>query len=340
MFCVNGRFRAHRPTGMQRYAAQVVCHFNRAPQIVAPARPLRGLRGHMWEQSVLPSRVGSKLLWSPCGTGPLTVTRQVVTIHDIIPVDHPEWFSRRFAALHTWLIPKLARRVRQIIVPSEYTKQRLIERFAIPPERIAVIREGVGEEFFPRPEDEIARARQAFGIPAGPYVLSVGSMEPRKNLKRLLEAWPEVERRWGVSLVIAGAKGASAVFRNADPGPVSKSVIFAGYVPDESLPALYSGSTCFVFPSLYEGFGLPVLEAAACGVPVVASNITSIPEVSGSSAILVDPGSVAEIASAIGRVLDDPAGSRALALPGINFARNQSWRRCAAKTEQLLESLS
>ena len=339
MFAVNGRFQAHRLTGMQRYAVQLVSRFSQPPHIIAPEAPLKGLLGHLWEQAVLPSLLGSQLLWSPCGTGPLAVSRQVVTIHDIIPVDCPEWFSRRFAALHAWLIPRLARRVHRIIAVSQYTKQRLIERFGIRPQRIAVIGHGVGEEFSPRPGDEIAGVRQTCGIPDGPYVLSVCSLEPRKNLKRLLEAWAKVERGRNVSLVVTGAKGASAVFREACFGAVPKSVIFTGYVAEENLPALYSGAACFVYPSLYEGFGLPILEAAACGAPVVTSNVTSIPEICGPSATLVDPRSVAEIVSAICGVIDHPERARALAQAGRAYAASHSWTRCAAQTEQMLESV-
>jgi len=327
-------------TGMQRYAAELVGRFRSGPHVIAPGVPLKGVRGHLWEQSVLPSRIGSRLLWSPCGTGPLAISRQVVTIHDIIPIDRPEWFSRSFAALHGWLVPRLVERVRHIITVSQYTKQRLIERFFVKPERITVIPNGIGEEFYPRPQAEIERVKIALGMPPGRYVLSVCSLEPRKNLKRVLEAWDMVEPGRDLTLVVTGAKGGAQVFRDPDIKTRSRRVLFTGYVPGEDLPALYSGAGCFVYPSLYEGFGLPVLEALACGVPVVASDLTSIPEICGPSTILVRPDDVGEIASAIARVVDTPEAMASLAELGRAHAARFSWKSCADLTEKLLLSLN
>src|SRR5262245_3635397 len=139
MFAVNGRFAAHRPTGMQKYASSLLSRFRCAPRVVCPAKPLKGIQGHLWEQSVLPTRIPGSLLWSPCGTGPLATTDQVVTIHDIIPIEHPEWFNRNFATLHSWLIPLLIRRVHHIITVSQYTRRRLIERFNVHPDRVTAI---------------------------------------------------------------------------------------------------------------------------------------------------------------------------------------------------------
>ncbi len=339
MFAVNGRFVAHRPTGMQKYAASLLARFQSAPQIISPSSPLKGIQGHLWEQSVLPVRVPGGLLWSPCGTGPLAMADQVVTIHDIIPIERPDWFSRSFAALHLWLVPRLVQRVRHVITVSEFTRHRLIERFGIRPDRVTAVPNGVGEEYYRRSAEEIVKMRRDLSIPDGEYVLSVCSLEPRKNLLRLLEAWQLVQPRYPATLVVAGAKGASGVFKDAGINNVAPRVHFTGYVPEEQLPTLYSGASCFAYPSLYEGFGLPVLEALACGVPVVTSNTTSLPEVSGPAAQLVDPERIDQIADVILEVLQNPDQARRLGETGQSHARQFSWATCARKTESLLLSL-
>lgn len=339
MFAVNGRFIAHRPTGMQRYAGHLVDRFSSAPTVIRPSTPLKGIQGHLWEQSVLPIKTPGGLLWSPCGTGPLAVADQVVTVHDIIPIDCPEWFSRRFAALHSWLVPRLVQRVRHVVTVSEYTRQRLIERFGMRADRVTAIPNGVGEEYYRRSSADVARMRRELSIPDGDYVLSVCSLEPRKNLARLLSAWEKIEGQHSATLVIAGAKGASSVFSNAGLDRIPSRVHFTGYVAEEMLPALYSGASCFAYPSLYEGFGLPVIEALACGVPVVTSNTTSLPEVAGSSALLVDPQNIDQIGDAILELLEHPAKARELSESGIQRASQFTWAECARRTESLLISL-
>src|SRR5579862_2313675 len=136
---LNARFYSHRPTGMQRYALELTRRFAGCVDPVRPARPLRGPSGHLWEQFYLPSAVHGRLLWSPNNTGPLAVAKQVCTIHDLIPLDHPEWFSRHFSRWYAWLLPRLAQRVRRIVAISDFTKRRAVELLGIAPEKIVVI---------------------------------------------------------------------------------------------------------------------------------------------------------------------------------------------------------
>jgi glycosyltransferase involved in cell wall biosynthesis len=264
---------------------------------------------------------------------------QVVTIHDIIPIERPDWFSRSFAALHAWLVPLLVQRVRHVITVSEYTRQRLIERFRINPDRVTTIPNGVGEEYYRRSATEIAHMRANLAIPQGDYVLSVCSLEPRKNLHRLLDAWRLIQPLYPATLVVAGARGSSGVFKDADLDRTPRGVHFTGYVPETLLPALYSGASCFAYPSLYEGFGLPVLEALACEVPVVTSNTTSLPEVAGSSATLVDPERIDQIADAIIDILRHSELRRTLIQHGRQHSARFTWAACARSTESLLLSL-
>jgi glycosyltransferase involved in cell wall biosynthesis len=336
---LNARFYAHRPTGMQRYALELARRFADRIQPLRPARPLRGATGHLWEQLYLPSAVGGRLLWSPNNTGPLAVGRQVCTIHDLIPLDHPEWFNRRFSAWYEWLLPRLAKKIQHIIAISQFTKQRIVERLGVRPEKVTVIPNGVDERFSPRTPEEIEAVRRSLGINAPAYLLYVGSLEPRKNLPRLLQAWARVQPLLGVEveLVVAGAKGNSRVFESARLDPLPPRVQFTGYVSDEQLPCLYSGALALVYPSLYEGFGLPPLEAMACGTPVVTSNGTSLPEVAADVAVLVDPEDIDSIAEGIQRVVASSALRDNMRLLGLDRASQTTWDSAAQRTLQLLE---
>ena len=334
----NGRFFVHRPSGMQRYGLEMARRFGDRMQMVRPAQALRGVAGHMWEQIYLPSAVGGKLLWSPNNTGPVAVQRQVCTIHDLIPLDQPQWFSRRFASWYRWLLPRLAARARHLIAVSEFTKRRVVELLGVASEKVSVILHGVDERFFPQPEEDISIMRKLLGIQSPAYLLYVGNLEPRKNLRRLLEAWAEAQRRVPdeVELVVAGAKGSSLVFNTVSLGNIPPRVQFTGYVPDEYLPALYSGAVALVYPSLYEGFGFPPLEAMACGVPVVTSGTTSLPEVVGNAAVLVDPEDVHSIAEGIAQIASSASMRDALRQRGFERMRKFTWDRTAQQTLKVL----
>ena len=336
---LNARFYAHKPTGMQRYGIEMANRLASVLDVVRPSGSLRGATGHLWEQAYLPSVSGGRLLWSPNNTGPLAVARQVCTMHDIIPVEHPEWFNARFAAWYQWLLPKLTNRVRHLFAVSEFTKQRLIERFGINPEKITVVWNGLDAEFHRRSEVEVAAVRQALGIKSPRYLLSLGSLEPRKNLRRLLSAWGKLQRELpeDIHLVVVGAKGSSRVFRDASITEIPDGVHFTGYAPQESLPALYSGALALVYPSLYEGFGLPPLEAMACGTPVITSNTTSLPEVTGGAALLIDPQNEDDIAGAILRLVADASLRQQLSVKSVAHASKFSWDKSAVETRKILE---
>lgn len=331
---INGRFLSHRVTGVERYAREVLARISTSPSVVTPRRPIRGVRGHLWEQGVLPARIGRDLLWSPCNTGPLAVAKQVVTIHDCAFFDHPEGFSRKFAAWYSWLVPKLARRIRRIITVSQFSKERLLEYCGVAPEKIVVIPHGVDERFRPLPAETVARTRTLLGLPPH-YVLFVGNLAPRKNLARLLDAWKTVSPTYPEhSLVLAGM--ADNVFRDAGLGQLPSSVVRLGYVGDEHLPAVYGGAELFAFPSLYEGFGLPVLEAMACGVPVMTSGVTSLPEVAGDAALLVDPYRWESLADGLHKLLSDNVLRDELARRGLERAKSFTWDRTADTTWRTL----
>jgi len=337
---LNARFYAHRPTGMQRYARELASRFGSAMLPLQPAKALRGMRGHLWEQFWLPSLVGNRLLFSPNNTGPLAVPRQVCTIHDLIPLDHPEWFGRRFAEWYRWLLPKLLRKVRHLIAVSHFTRNRIVERFGIHPEKITVIPNGIDARFSPRGAEEVSEVVASLGVQSSRYLLCVGSLEPRKNLLRLLGAWARVPvtAAGDTMLVVAGAPGNSRVFETVSLGVIPPRVHFTGYVSDEQLPALYSGALALVYPTLYEGFGLPPLEAMACGTPVLTSDRTSIPEVVGPAAILVDPEDADSIVDGICRVLSSARLRGELRELGLARVRDLTWERTAEATLQVLRN--
>ncbi|HVT91975.1 MAG TPA: glycosyltransferase family 1 protein [Bryobacteraceae bacterium] len=336
---VNGRFRVHKLTGMQRYANELVSRFEDRVEVIEPKAKLKGPRGHAWEQFALPWRTGWNLLWSPCNSGPRWYTRQVVTIHDMFPLDYPEWFHSGFVRGFRAVVPPLIRRARHIIAVSHYTKQRIVETTGIPEDRITVVHSGVGEQFRVQPAEAAAAARRAIGLPDGSYFLSVSSLEPRKNVRRILDAWERAlphlpPDTW---LVLAGGAGSGTVFAGLDLRRPPERVLFPGYLDDKFLPGLYAGATGFVFPSLAEGFGFPPLEAMACGAPVLCANTSSLLEVAASAAVLVNPLDVAQIARGIVDIALDANLRYVYRLRGLAQAEKFSWDTAARQTWEVLE---
>lgn len=324
-------------TGVQRYATEIFSRWQDCRSI-RPDSPISGIRGHLWEQMVLPSRLGDSLLFSPSNTGPLAVSNQVVTLHDVVPLDHPEWLSPTFASWYRTLIPKLVRNVRHVITISEFSKSRILESTGIDPEKISVIPNGVDERFYPRGAAEIEEMRKQLQLPSGPYILSLGTLEPRKNLASLVRAWEQIanETADDVWLVIAGRQGAGNIFQQMALSGSVKRVHACGHVPDELLPALYSGALAFAYLSSYEGFGLPPLEAMAAGAPVITGNLTALPEVVGECGLMVDPFAVDVIADALILMLDNPESRNSFRTKGLERAQCFSWRETAAATLALL----
>lgn len=336
---VNGRVLDNPLTGQPRYVRELTGRLTDRVQVVKPARRLNGIMGHMWEQSVLPLRCRGALLWSPSSTGPLAVSDQVVTIHDVAPLDHPEWFAPWFARWYGFLLPRLAKKSAHLVTISEFCKERIRHHTGVDAGKISVVPNGIDEHFRRRSPKVVGHAKRLLGIAAERYVLSLGSLEPRKNLRELLGAWeallPQIDP--SVSLVVAGTVGAGRVF--ADPGidRWPDRVIRTGAVPDDLLPALYSGADVFVYPSLYEGFGLPPLEAAACGTPVVTGNGTALPEVLGDAALLVDPTDRGALTDAIRWLLNDGVARDRLSILGLRRAGMFTWDRTSEAIWSLLQ---
>lgn len=287
----------------------------------------------VWEQIRLPSlarKARVDVLINPINTAPLAFPRNILVIHDLSFLEHPEWFGWGFLRFYRTIVPRAARRALAVVTVSEYSKGRIVDLLGVPPERVHVIYQGVDPKFCPVGQDEVEEVRRKFGL-ARPYVLFVGSIAPRKNLTAAIAAFDLVRKKLSAvyELVVVGTK--SFQFSSVELPEAAQSVRAIGYMTDENLPALYAGAELLLYPSLYEGFGLPPLEAMACGTPVVTSNCTSLPEVVGDAALVVDPSNVDQLADAICRVLTDRHLAQELRRRGPERARRFSWNEAAQR---------
>jgi glycosyltransferase involved in cell wall biosynthesis len=271
---------------------------------------------------------------------PLVTCPAVVTIHDCIHLRFPQYLPSRLAHVYArtflWTATHQADRV---ITVSEASKRDILQYFSIPPEKIEVIYNGIDERFWnPPDEEDMERVRQRYQL-TDPFILYAGNIRPHKNLERLIDAFQQL-RREGFDelklLIIGDEISKYATLRRAvHRHKLHKHVRFLGFVPDRTLAALYRLAAVFVFPSLYEGFGLPPLEAMASGTPVVTSNVSSLPEVVGDAALLVDPYDCEAIAGAIRMALTDEVLRADLRARGLARAREFSWSRAAARVLEI-----
>lgn len=272
---------------------------------------------------------------------PLRSAPTVLTVHDLIFRHLPAHHKR----LNRWYLnlamPLYCRRASHVITISEHTKRDLVAAYGLAPGKITVVHEAASTSFRPQSSEAISTARSRYGLPER-YLLFVGTVEPRKNLGRLLSAF-ETIRSKGLAdgLVIVGQRGwlYDAFFAQLEESPARDGVILPGYVPDEDLPALYGGALALVFPSVYEGFGLPVLEAMGCGVPVATSNTSSLPEIGGDAARYFDPLDVASISATLCRLLGDAELQDEMRTRGLARAAAFSWERAAAETRAVYDAV-
>ncbi|MCC4247442.1 glycosyltransferase family 4 protein [Microbacterium testaceum] len=349
MIVVNARFLTQHVTGIQRFAAEITRELLtlRADTVLAvPRGPIdtRGLdasrivrvgrlSGHAWEQLELPlfARGRGAVLLDLTSTGPVWYRPQVSTHHDVTWLRHPDSFGRRFRTLYALVVPRLIARSDHLLTVSAFSRGEISAHFGTSPDRFTVVPNAADARF--RPSGEGAPAAD------GRYLLAVSSPNAHKNFGRMLEAFARFSPRHpDVELRVVGSQ--TRAFARQEYGAPGERVRFLGRVGDDDLTALYRGALAFVFPSLYEGFGIPPLEAQQCGCPVIAARAASLPEVLGDSAVFVDPYDTGDIAGAMARVVDDAALRERLRRDGLRNARRFSWRTSAELVSRVLDDVA
>ena len=329
----------------------------------APAYPLPPLPGNfrtrplgfddiwlarVWHRAQLPLPVEwitgpIDLFHSPDFTLPPTRrgTRTLLTVHDLSFVRDPESALPVLRNYLNQVVPRSVARADLVLADSRATRADLIELYGAAPEKIAVLYSGVTASFRPvRDAPALQAVRARYGLGSQPFILAVGTLQPRKNYVRLIQAFARLADN-DLRLVIAGGQGwlFEAIFAEVQRLGLGERVIFPGFASDEDLPALYSAASVFAYPSLYEGFGLPILEAFACGTPVVTSTASCLPEVAGEAALLVAPTDVEALRDALQRALEDADLRARLTAAGIARARLFSWSRSARELLALYQGL-
>jgi glycosyltransferase involved in cell wall biosynthesis len=267
--------------------------------------------------------------------------KYIITIYDITPNLYPETHTDIITFVHRYLLPKALKTSDKVITISHHTKNDIIKHFKIPENKIKVIHLAANENYKPLNEKEIINIKQKYNLNYS-FILYVGTLEPRKNIPTLLKALYKLKKQ-GIKhkLAITGKKGwkYKSIFETIEKLNLQKDVIFTGYVPDEDLPALYNAADLFVYPSLYEGFGLPPLEAMQCGTPVITSNTSSLPEVVGDAGIMVNPYDVDELANNMYGVLTNDGLREELSKKGLERAKLFSWKKCAEEHLKVYEEV-
>ena len=310
----------------------------------------------LWHRLQLP-------LWVELVTGPVDIfhspdfvlppvrrARTLVTVHDLSFIRYPQCADANLRAYLNKVVPRSVQRADLVLADSQSTKDDLMGLLDLTPDRIKVVYPGVEERFRPIEDPTLLEeTRKRYNLPPR-FILGLGTLQPRKNFARLIEAFADL-RSFDVAqdrsatcdlhLVIAGGKGwlYEEIFATVEQLGLEEKVIFPGFVADEHLPALYNLADLFVFPSLYEGFGLPPLEALACGAPVITSDASSLPEVVGEAGLIVEATDVENLAEAMKRVLEDDALQAEMIARGLEQAKKFTWEKAAAKLLNLYETL-
>lgn len=350
-YILNGRFLTQSTTGVQRYAVDLVkaldmlidCglidsnHYSfclLSPKNVRydlnlkhiPLRQVGHFKGHFWEQIELPLYAHDGFLINLCNTAPLLKFNQVVTIHDASVYGFPQAYSIAFRIWYKLLFKWLGATSRKIVTDSAFSKEELAKYCGIKKDKMHVVYLGKEHILAVRPDDSILRRHD---LMSKRFVLAVSSMNPNKNFKSIVQAM-ELLGSMRFDTVIAGGTNPN-VFSRSDVS-LSDNVRHVGYVSDGELRALYEHASCFVYPSFYEGFGLPPLEAMACGCPVLVSQAASLPEVCGDAALYCDPHDPEDIAEKIRLLMSDEALRAELRQKGLERAMQFTWDKCAKET--------
>ena len=348
MIVINARFLTQEVRGVQRFAEQISLELSTLRDdlvFVAPhdirlhksaerlgVRRIGRHRGHLWEQVDLPlwlAKQGSPPLISLCNTAPLAYRNQIASHHDITYVRHPDSYSRAFRAAYRSLTPFLLNRIKALITVSEFSRSEIARFYGYPARHICVVPNAVDTRFQPFCAEQCPRG-------SAPYLLAVSSPSAHKNFARMIAAFLKLEGLDEVELRIIG--DSNRVFSGSlhDAGG-NRRIRILGRLTDEELVEAYQGATAFVFPSVYEGFGIPPLEAQACGCPVIAARAASIPEVLGDSVLYFDPLKVSDITACMQQVLKDETLRQDLRRRGKANVARYCWNASARQVCRLID---
>ena len=350
MFVVNGRYLTQKATGVHRYAFEICNKLHEmgvdfhvaVPNEIHPDYKFNfkvvkcgSLNTHLWEQISLPrylKRIGSPLLISFTGCGPLNYSNQIMTIHDVSHERYPEWFSKNYYRFYHYMMPRIGKKAHAVLTVSEFSKKEIVDTLGINAEKIHVVHSNVPFHNKPSKEEILSFTRNP---EAERYILAVSSMDPRKNFIRLVEAFDKIKDK-SVKLYIIGMS--FKAFNTPDLQKlIGENVHLPGYIPDEKLQTMYQNALLSVYPSLYEGFGLPPLESMTYGCPVINSDIPALREVSQDAALYVDPYNVEDITEKIEQLLVDEPLRKELQEKGLLQIKKYSWDKSAKQVYELAQ---
>lgn len=353
---ISGRFlNIKRPTGTHRSAKQLMLAVLKSIgfkcRVYAPSGSSfevygasrmdlhmpEGPAAHLWEQAIFPATAQGRVIWTLMGTGPVFHPRKrhVMVVHDLNYEVLPHVFGRAFRTWYRFACGAAAQRADVVVCFTDYVKASIQERLGIPANRIRVIPQGPGLTGLDKPLESLRPQ-----APSRPYFLCVGSLQPHKNLACVLAAWEMLrQRHGGYSLKVVGRAQGNFASLGVDLSRLSQDVEFTGYLSDKELIGLYRGATGFLYPSIEEGFGLPVVESFYCGCPVITSNRSCLPEVSGDAALLVDPADAKAIAGAMALLAESPTKARELRSKGYDRAGVYTWEKAGRAMAGILEEV-
>lgn len=350
MFVVNGRYLTQKATGVHRYAFEICNKLHEmgvdfhvaVPNEIHPDYKFSfkvvkcgSLNTHLWEQISLPrylKRIGSPLLISFTGCGPLNYSNQIMTIHDVSHERYPEWFSKNYYRFYHYMMPRIGKKAHAVLTVSEFSKKEIVDTLGINSEKIHVVHSNVPFHNKPSKEEILNFTRNP---EAERYILAVSSMDPRKNFVRLVEAFEKIKDK-SVKLYIIGMS--FKAFNTPDLQKlIGENVHLPGYIPDEKLQTMYQNALLSIYPSLYEGFGLPPLESMTYGCPVINSDIPALREVSQDAALYVNPYNVEDITQKIEQLLVDEPLRKELQEKGLLQIKKYSWDKSAKQVYELAQ---
>lgn len=350
MILVNARFLTQKLTGVQRYATEISRQLKTLCQDIRFLTPINiaqketaeefgaevigTVKGHLWEQVALPFNLNkdSGILLCMANSAPVAYKNKIVTIHDTAFLN-TDWVSWKFKKLYSFLLPRVIENSRKIVTVSEFSKSEILKHFNLQPSMVEVIPNAVSNHL-------VSLAQGATENQYGTYILGLSSLEPRKNFKNLILAFNRIQQP-GLKLIIVGS--GDAIYQSPQLSEAignNPNIVFTGYVDDKTLAGLYKHAQAFVFPSFYEGFGLPPLEAMAFGCPTIVSKTASLPEVCGDASVYIDPYDVESIQKGIEQVLSSADLRRQLVESGHKRVGFYGWEKSAQQYLELIQTVA